>query len=1040
MADECLYDPLTPITPPEDDPGYIDCDCDAINRELQSKQEKLIAGTGITISGTVISSTGGGGGGTAGVTSFNGRIGGVVPVAGDYNATQIRAQDGRTVQNYIDEYNNNQPDAVMSSTSQKAVQNKVVKAYVDAIDVKTLPPGGSTGDILAKIDGQNYNAHWINGNNFMKKTDYDTNNDGKVDISNQSDALKSGGFSVTAPAVTANTTTVVQSQVGRPSGVVPLDANGKILPQYLPDNIMSGLTYGGVFDADTRTVRLTPAAKSILEVTTDTLVLENSSAVPAGYPANAPLFYVTTNGGTFAGMTFDNGDWLMSLETEWQQLKNGTSGVSSWNGLTGVVEATTDVLPQGMTNLYMTQAEKDKLDGIESNATRDTDVIQTASVTSLPDGTQVLRLVNKNGDVTSFLGNAAAGDFLTRTGNASETYIVYTPTGERTSFTGGELTGEFARKVVDWLSAIESVAFTGDYTDLTNRPVNVSSFYNDGNGTNPYITRTNADLLNYYLKTEVYTRTEVDNLLGAVGHMNFYVVEQLPDMDIDTGGIYYIQVDPSDPSQGYNRYQYIQGRWIFLGTTDIQFSDYLLKNGDASNVTSSLSVYTTRELLTGNDKLKEALGKINYWLSQMKEICFTADWTDLENADELATQEDLEEYVKKLWPRTEAGKVLGIDPTGEVTAIDMGAVEAIQYEVMPTAGSEYQSKVFQFTGVEGEYKTGVWYECREVAYYGWLQDRTSNQFYTLDYPPAMYDRLYDDTFTRVPDYVTYVSTTALTDNDGDTYTRNTTSDETRWEWVPLQTTTGDLENNGNGTGNPEDYFVTRENTLVYDGDITTAGDATTVSDVGINGRYKKMTLLTLWNYITSKLNGAVSTIKTSNLTNSRALISNGSGKVAVSSVTSTELGYLSGVTSAIQTQLNDMWKKIYPVGSIYISATNGNPQTLFGGTWSLIGDGRVLWGVSSSTTPGSTLAAQLPNISGTLDFSSGSQGHSEVNPGGAFYKAENWSGTYPQPVGGSSTTGPRKIGFKASNSNSTYVDNGVVRPAAYTVHFWRRTA
>lgn len=50
--------------------------------------------------------------------------------------------------------------------------------------------------------------------------------------------------------------------------------------------------------------------------------------------------------------------------------------------------------------------------------------------------------------------------------------------------------------------------------------------------------------------------------------------------------------------------------------------------------------------------------------------------------------------------------------------------------------------------------------------------------------------------------------------------------------------------------------------------------------------------------------GAVSTIATSNLTASRALASNGSGKVVVSSVTSTELGYLSGVTSAIQTQLD----------------------------------------------------------------------------------------------------------------------------------------
>ena len=51
------------------------------------------------------------------------------------------------------------------------------------------------------------------------------------------------------------------------------------------------------------------------------------------------------------------------------------------------------------------------------------------------------------------------------------------------------------------------------------------------------------------------------------------------------------------------------------------------------------------------------------------------------------------------------------------------------------------------------------------------------------------------------------------------------------------------------------------------------------------------------------ITGGASTIASADLTASRALESNGSGKVAVSSVTSTELGYLSGVSSAIQTQL-----------------------------------------------------------------------------------------------------------------------------------------
>lgn len=56
--------------------------------------------------------------------------------------------------------------------------------------------------------------------------------------------------------------------------------------------------------------------------------------------------------------------------------------------------------------------------------------------------------------------------------------------------------------------------------------------------------------------------------------------------------------------------------------------------------------------------------------------------------------------------------------------------------------------------------------------------------------------------------------------------------------------------------------------------------------------------------VQATITGAATTITSSDLTTSRALVSDGSGKVAVSSVTSTELGYVSGVTSAIQTQVD----------------------------------------------------------------------------------------------------------------------------------------
>lgn len=54
----------------------------------------------------------------------------------------------------------------------------------------------------------------------------------------------------------------------------------------------------------------------------------------------------------------------------------------------------------------------------------------------------------------------------------------------------------------------------------------------------------------------------------------------------------------------------------------------------------------------------------------------------------------------------------------------------------------------------------------------------------------------------------------------------------------------------------------------------------------------------------SAASGAISTVVSTNLTASRAVVSDPSGKIAVSGTTSTELGYVGGVTSAIQTQLN----------------------------------------------------------------------------------------------------------------------------------------
>ena len=89
------------------------------------------------------------------------------------------------------------------------------------------------------------------------------------------------------------------------------------------------------------------------------------------------------------------------------------------------------------------------------------------------------------------------------------------------------------------------------------------------------------------------------------------------------------------------------------------------------------------------------------------------------------------------------------------------------------------------------------------------------------------------------------------------------------------------------------------------GDVTISNGVITVSDDSHNHTIANVdNLQTTLDGKQATVTGAATTITGSNLTASRALISNANGKVAVSDVTSTELGYLDGVTSAIQTQLN----------------------------------------------------------------------------------------------------------------------------------------
>ncbi len=95
------------------------------------------------------------------------------------------------------------------------------------------------------------------------------------------------------------------------------------------------------------------------------------------------------------------------------------------------------------------------------------------------------------------------------------------------------------------------------------------------------------------------------------------------------------------------------------------------------------------------------------------------------------------------------------------------------------------------------------------------------------------------------------------------------------------------------------------------------------------------------------ITGAATTILSSNLTANRALYSASDGKIYASAVTSTELGYLDGVSSGIQTQLNTLSSSIASVNtdlsndtSPQLSGTlDTNGQSIAFGSWTISIDG-----------------------------------------------------------------------------------------------------
>lgn len=142
----------------------------------------------------------------------------------------------------------------------------------------------------------------------------------------------------------------------------------------------------------------------------------------------------------------------------------------------------------------------------------------------------------------------------------------------------------------------------------------------------------------------------------------------------------------------------------------------------------------------------------------------------------------------------------------------------------------------------------------------------------------------------------------------------------------------------------------------------------------------------------------------------------------------------------------NLLNKLYPVGTVYTTVSDINPNTVFGGTWVKIASGRCLMGADSSHGVGTTANAGLPNITGGCH----NLGHTTNVTYGINTSDSGWHGSfsasdtvpcYPVAATNLYSDGSKNSGFyfDASRSSSIYGNSATVQPPALFVYFWQRT-
>lgn len=150
------------------------------------------------------------------------------------------------------------------------------------------------------------------------------------------------------------------------------------------------------------------------------------------------------------------------------------------------------------------------------------------------------------------------------------------------------------------VNTIEKIQRNGTELTITNKTVNIDVPISTSDLTNNsgFITNTVNDLANYYLKTETYTQTEVNNLIGQIKTISIEVIDSLPETG-ESNKIYFV---PKDGTTGdiYNEYIWINNAWELIGSTQVDLTGYATETWVNNQIKNFLNEAQVTEIVNNS--------------------------------------------------------------------------------------------------------------------------------------------------------------------------------------------------------------------------------------------------------------------------------------------------------------------------------------------------------------------------------------------------------------------------------------------------------